>query len=85
MAFGAIPVASPVSSIPQTFADTGAGVVVDGAIPAWVDAVAALVEDPAQLSALRRAGLDAAPRFGFTSWKDDVRRLFDDCWGLRLS
>src|SRR4029453_15431516 len=30
MAFGAVPVASAVSAVPQTFADTGAGIVVEG-------------------------------------------------------
>jgi glycosyltransferase involved in cell wall biosynthesis len=85
MAFGAVPVASAVSAIPQTFAHTGAGIVVEGGPEAYVETVAALAADPDRLAALRAAGLAAAPSFGFSAWADHVRALFRDRWGLELA
>jgi glycosyltransferase involved in cell wall biosynthesis len=85
MAFGAVPVTSTVSSIPQVFAETGAGVAVAGTDPEdHAAAVLALVEDPARLAALRAAGLAAADRFTFTAHLAAVDALFADRWGIDL-
>ncbi len=85
MAFGAVPVVSAVSSIPQVLEDTGAGVAVPGTDPApFTEAVAALVADPADLLAKRSAGLRAAPRFTYAAQRGAVVALFRDAWDLEL-
>ncbi len=85
MAFGAVPVASTVSSIPQVFAETGAGVAVAGTRPEdHAAAVEALLGDPARLQALREAGLAAAQRFTFDAYLAEVEALFADRWGVAL-
>lgn len=85
MAFGAIPVASTVSSIPQVFAETGAGVAVEGTDPAdHAEAVLALLADPARVDRLRAAGRAAAPRWSFAAYLAAVEAMFDDRWGIRL-
>jgi glycosyltransferase involved in cell wall biosynthesis len=83
MAYGAVPVASAVSSVPQVFARTGAGVVVDGTDPAdHVAAVQALVDDDARMAALREAGREAARRYTFGAYLAEVDALFADRWGI---
>ena len=85
MAFGAIPVAPPISAIPQTFAETGAGVVTEGPeVDAFVRAIAPLASAPGRLDALRSAGLAAAGRFSFGTYREAVTDLFSDQWGLTL-
>jgi len=85
MAFGAVPVATAVSSIPQVFARTGAGVVVAGTDPAdHTEAVLALVGDEARLAVLRDAGREAARRYTFGAYLAEVEALFADRWGIEL-
>ena len=85
MAFGAVPVASAVSSVPQVLADTGAGVSVPGTdAEAHAAAVLALLADPAALDAHRAAGLAAAPAYGFTAYLAAVTALFAERWDLDL-
>lgn len=86
MAFGAVPVASRVSSVPQVLADTGAGVAVAGTDPrAHAAAVLALLEEPDALAAHRAAGLAAAPAYGYGAYLEAVAGLFADRWGLELT
>ena len=85
MAFGAVPVASAVSSIPQVLDQTGAGIAVTGTRPTdHAAAVLGLLDDPGRMAELRTAGLVAAPRFGFAAHLDAVRQLFADRWDVHL-
>jgi len=85
MAFGAVPVASAVSSVPQVLADTGAGVSVPGTdAEDHAAAVLALLAAPATLHARRDAGVAAAPAYGFTAYLEAVTELFADRWDIDL-
>jgi len=85
MAFGAVPVASTVSAIPQVLAETGAGVAVPGTDPAdHAEAVLALLADPDRLAACREAGLAAAPAYSFPAYLAAVTDLFADRWSIDL-
>ncbi len=85
MAFGAVPVASTVSSVPQVFAETGAGVAVPGTDAGdHAAAVLALLDDPERLATRRDAGLAAARRYTFGAYLADVDALFAERWGIEL-
>lgn len=85
MAYGVVPVAAAVSSIPQILAATGAGVAlpVDD-IEGMAGAIAHFVDDPAAWSAAGRAGVAAAQRFTYRSYQAAVAALFDRAWGVPL-
>lgn len=83
MAFGAVPVATALSSIPQVLAETGGGVAVPPSA-SFGAAVGDLLADPERLAGLRAAGLAAAPRFSFAAHLEAVRALFRDAWGVDL-
>lgn len=85
MAYGVVPVAAAVSSIPQILGATGAGVALpvedtDG----MAAAIAALAADPAAWSAASRAGVTAAHRFAYSAYQAAVANLFAETWGVRL-
>ncbi len=85
MAFGAVPVASTVSSVPQVFAETGAGVAVPGTDAGdHAAAVLALIDDSERLATRREAGLAAARRYTFGAYLADVDALFAERWGIEL-
>jgi glycosyltransferase involved in cell wall biosynthesis len=74
MAYGAVPVAGAVSSIPQVLADTGAGLALPPLdIRAYVEAIDELLRDPARWEEMSRKSLEAAPAFTYEVY---VRRLF---------
>jgi glycosyltransferase involved in cell wall biosynthesis len=75
MAYGAVPIAGAVSSIPQVLADTGAGLALPPFdIDAYVEAIDGLLRDPARWEEMSRKSLEAAPAFTYEVY---VRRLFD--------
>lgn len=85
MAYGAVPIASAISSMPQILAASGAGVALpaedtDGAAAAIVD----YVNNPDSWLAASRAGVAAAPQFGYRAYQDAVRDLFARAWGIAL-
>lgn len=85
MAYGVVPVAAAVSSIPQILGETGAGVALpvedtDG----MAAAIAAMAADPAAWSAAGRAGVAAAHRFTYSAYQAAVANLFSEAWGVRL-
>ncbi len=85
MAFGTVPVAAAVSSIPQILAETRAGSAfppddIDG----MAGAIARFVNDPAAWSAASTAGVSAARRFTYQAYRQAVAALFDRAWGVRL-
>jgi glycosyltransferase involved in cell wall biosynthesis len=82
MAFGAVPLASAVASIPQVLEETRAGM----AFPyddteGFVRAIAGFVHDPARWLRASHAGVSAAPRFTYSSYRRAVAALF----GLRTA
>ncbi len=85
MAFGVVPVAAAVSSIPQILAETGAGFAyAPDDIAGMAGAVARLVADPAAWSAAALAGVTAARRFTYRAYQQAVADLFASGWGVRL-
>ena len=86
MAYGVVPVAAAVSSIPQILGETGAGVAlpVDD-VEGMAEAIARFVADPDAWVAAGRAGVAAAPRFTYRAYQAAVAGLFAGAWGVRLS
>jgi glycosyltransferase involved in cell wall biosynthesis len=85
MAFGAVPVAAAVSSIPQILEAIGAGVAfppddIDG----MAGAIVRLAADPAAWSAASRAGVAAARLFTYRAYQAAVAALFARAWGVAL-
>ncbi len=85
MAYGAVPVAAAVSSIPQILADTGAGVAVaPHDIVGQVAAIEQMTGDPGRWEAASRAGVAAARLFTYRHYQEAVAGLFEQSWGVRL-
>ncbi len=86
MAHGTVPIAGAISSLPQILAATGAGVAhrADD-IPGLTEALMRYVNEPAVWQAASRAGVSAAPQFGYRAYQDAVRALFDRAWGIDLA
>lgn len=84
MAYGVVPVAAAVSSIPQILGATGAGIAlpVDD-IDGMAAAIAGLVANPAAWSAASRAGVSVAHRFTYSAYQAAVAALFAKTWGVR--
>jgi glycosyltransferase involved in cell wall biosynthesis len=83
MAFGVVPLAGAISSIPQVLAETGAG----RALPAedifsFVEAIREFLEKPEQWKQASRAGLSSVHLFTYQAYLNSVRSLFYDAWGL---
>lgn len=77
MAYGAVPVAGAISSIPQILEATGAGIAVEpDNLDGFASAILGLADDPDRWSAMSRAGVAAAPGFTYEAYLDSVRGLF---------
>ena len=79
MAFGVVPVAGAVSSIPQYLTEFGLG----AAIPAeqldrYVDTLAGYIESPATWKRASERAVEAANLFTFTHYLSRVEQLLDD-------
>ena len=85
MAYGVVPVAAAVSSIPQILSDTGAGVALPpDDIDGMAAAIARFVDQPDAWSAAARAGVAAAHRFTYRHYQASVAALFAETWGTHL-
>lgn len=85
MAYGAVPIAGAVSSIPQVLAETGAGVALPyTATQAMAEAIARYLSAPEQWSAASQSGMRAANRFGYAYYQQAVADLFEKTWGVSL-
>lgn len=85
MAYGAVPVAASVSSIPQILGATGAGVALPlDDIDGMAETVARFVAEPATWEAASRAGVAAARRFTYDAYQTAVAMLFRQAWGVEL-
>jgi glycosyltransferase involved in cell wall biosynthesis len=85
MAYGAVPLAGAVSSIPQILAETGAGLALPPSdTQAFVRAIRNYLANPDQWQAASRAGLDAASRFTYEHYLHSLSEVFEHSWGLKI-
>jgi phosphatidylinositol alpha-1,6-mannosyltransferase len=85
MAFGVVPIAGAVSSIPQALAELGTGRTVPPAdVAAFADAVEAYLDDPEAWSLASRNGVEGADVFAYDGFLRDVAGMAHDTWGLEL-
>jgi phosphatidylinositol alpha-1,6-mannosyltransferase len=85
MAFGVVPVAGAVSSIPQALAELGTGRAVDPAdVAGFADAVEHYLDDPAAWSEASANGVDGAEVFAYDGYLRDVTAMAEDAWNLAL-
>jgi len=86
MAFGAVPIAGAVSSIPQLLRDTGAGVAIDPRDEkGFVDAIYGFVRDVDLWTEAVRNGLGAARLFSYDAYLEDVIEMFETNFKCSLS
>lgn len=82
MAYGAVPIATPVSNIPQMLAEIGSGRI---ATPEhFAEAVAWYKTVPDQWRKESAAAVAAAKNFTYERYLGDVRRLFQKAWGEEI-
>lgn len=85
MAYGAVPVAASVSSIPQILAETGAGVAyAPHDIEGQVAAIERMIHEPDRWRAASQAGVAAAHLFTYRHYQQAVAQLFQTAWGVQL-
>jgi len=86
MAFGVVPIAGAVSSIPQALAELGTGrAVPPGDVAAFAAAAADYLTDPDAWAEASRRGIEGADVFAYEGYLDDVRRLAASVWDLDLA
>lgn len=86
MAYGVVPLASTVSSIPQILGQTGAGL----AIPAedtqtYIEAIMRYTQNIRSWKAASLNGIQAAHTFSYQYYLSAVRTLFWEAWNLDLN
>lgn len=85
MAYGAVPIASAVSSIPQILAASGTGVALPPQdVTGMADAIIHYVNNPDAWQTASRAGMAAAPQFSYRAYQRAVAGLFARAWGINL-
>ncbi len=79
MAWGAVPIATAVGSIPSTLSGLGCGTAVEAPPRAelFAGAIAAYAADPARWRRESTRAVEAAPTFGYTAYREAVRSLLD--------
>ncbi|MGB4322708.1 MAG: glycosyltransferase, partial [Anaerolineaceae bacterium] len=86
MAYGVVPLASDVSSIPQIFKETGAG----HAFPAeetqlFVDQILQYTQDRSSWKEASKIAVEAADRFTYETYLEAVKKLFYKRWKVELN
>jgi len=85
MAYGVVPIAGAISSIPQILSETGAGLSFPpNDIRAFVQAILEYIEKPERWRAASRAGMAAAPLFTYEHYLEAVKQMFWDAWKVKL-
>ena len=85
MAYGAVPIAGAVSSIPQILSETNAGLAFPpDDINSFVKAILDYIAHPERWQTASRAGVAAAPLFTYEHYLESVKRMFWDAWGIKL-
>jgi glycosyltransferase involved in cell wall biosynthesis len=85
MAFGVVPLASAVSSIPQVLSESGAGLslaVED--VCGFAQAIEKFLRDSAAWKRASLAGVVWANRFTYPAYLQNVREMFMDAWNVKL-
>ena len=85
MAYGAVPITSAVSSLPQALSHSQAGmtVAIDD-IAGYIQAIRDYAEHPADWKAASQAGITYAAQFTYAQYLGAVRHLFYDTWQIQL-
>jgi glycosyltransferase involved in cell wall biosynthesis len=79
MAYGAVPVASNISAIPQILEETGAGITFPpGDIAGFVQGILGIAQDTARWTLFNLAGIEAAPRFTYERYLVALDEMFKD-------
>jgi phosphatidylinositol alpha-1,6-mannosyltransferase len=85
MAFGVVPLAGAVSSIPQALAELKTGKAVDPAdVAGFADAVEEYLDDPEAWAEASRHGVEGADVFAYGGYLRDVTTMARETWGLEL-
>jgi phosphatidylinositol alpha-1,6-mannosyltransferase len=85
MAFGVVPLAGAVSSIPQALAEIGTGrTVPPGDVAGFADAVEHYLDDPEAWAEASRNGVDGAEVFAYDGYLRDVTAMAAEAWGLEI-
>jgi glycosyltransferase involved in cell wall biosynthesis len=85
MAFGSVPLASAVSSIPQILKESGAGLsfpIED--IRAYAQAIEDFIKNPKAWKKSSEAGINWAHHFTYKTYQKHVCQMFRDAWGIDL-
>jgi glycosyltransferase involved in cell wall biosynthesis len=85
MAFGVVPLAGAVSSIPQALAELRTGRAIPPAdVAGFADAVEAYLDDPAAWAEASRNGVEGADAFAYDGFLRDVTAMAASTWDLEL-
>jgi phosphatidylinositol alpha-1,6-mannosyltransferase len=85
MAFGVVPLAGAVSSIPQALAELRTGrAIPPGDVQGFADAVESYLDDPAAWAEASRNGVEGADAFAYEGFLRDVSAMAGATWGLEL-
>ena len=85
MAYGVVPLAGAVSSIPQILRETGTGRAIPPLdVSGYVDAVIDYANNPEIWKTESLAGIRAASQFTYAAYLDRVNNLFQTQWGVNL-
>jgi len=85
MAYGVVPVASAVGSIPQILEETGAGISVPPFdFDAYVTAIEGLINAPGLWKTYSEYAIKAARKFTYENYLQAVRDLFKKEWNIEL-
>jgi glycosyltransferase involved in cell wall biosynthesis len=85
MAYGVVPLAGAVSSIPQILGELGVGrALPPDDIAAYVQAIQGYLAQPERWQAESQRGAAAAHHFTYDAYLQQVRAMMKDAWGLDL-
>lgn len=86
MAYGVVPLAGAVSSIPQILAESKAGLAINPhQIQDYVNAIQDFLADQKKWKQASLQGVMYASRFSYTSYLEKVRETFQIAWGKKIS
>jgi glycosyltransferase involved in cell wall biosynthesis len=86
MAYGVVPIASNVSSIPQILSETGAGVsLAVNDINAYIETICDFAVHPDRWQRYSQAGKIAAHNFTYEAYLEAVKQMFENAWGIQLT
>ena len=85
MAYGVVPLAGAVSSIPQTLQACGTGMALQPSdSQAFVNGILSYVRNPQRWKQESEAACRAASQFTYEAYLDHLKDIFADHWGVAL-